>query len=108
MKLRCSNGAVLEELSADYKVVSLRPLLHWSRGGNFLGAIQSPSQGKQMSLPRLLRREFFGAAAPMFLAPFNKLAAAEKNPLKIRDVRTMTIQGPTRTYLFVKVVADDG
>jgi len=61
-----------------------------------------------MSLPRLLRREFFGAAAPMFLAPFNQLAAAEKNPLKIRDVRTMTIQGPTRTYLLVKVVADDG
>src|ERR1035441_2505158 len=27
---------------------------------------------------------------------------------KIRDVRTMTLQGPSRSYLLMKVLADDG
>jgi L-alanine-DL-glutamate epimerase-like enolase superfamily enzyme len=46
-------------------------------------------------------------AAP-FLVNYHQLAAAEKKQLKIRDVRTMTVQGPSRTYVLVKVVADDG
>jgi L-alanine-DL-glutamate epimerase-like enolase superfamily enzyme len=36
------------------------------------------------------------------------MAATERNRLKIRDLRTMTVQGPSRTYSLVKVVADDG
>jgi L-alanine-DL-glutamate epimerase-like enolase superfamily enzyme len=47
------------------------------------------------------RRTFLAAAA-------FPLAAAERKRLKIRDVRTMTLQGPSRTYLLVKVLADDG
>lgn len=62
-----------------------------------------------MASSRLSRRTFLGAAAAApFLASYHKLAAAVKNQLKIRDVRTMTLQGPSRTYLLVKVVADDG
>ena len=62
-----------------------------------------------MSLHRQSRRAFVGtAAASTFWAGYHKLAAAEKNQLKIRDVRTVTIQGPSRTYLLVKVVADNG
>jgi L-alanine-DL-glutamate epimerase-like enolase superfamily enzyme len=57
----------------------------------------------------LSRRTFLGAAgASSFLIHFHKLAAAEKKQLKIRDLRTLTIQGPSRTYVLVKVVADDG
>ena len=57
----------------------------------------------------LSRRAFLGAAgACPFLIHFHKLAAAEKKQLKIRDLQTMTIQGPSRTYLLVKVIADDG
>jgi L-alanine-DL-glutamate epimerase-like enolase superfamily enzyme len=40
------------------------------------------------------------AAAPLF--------AAESKQIRIRDLRTMTLQGPSRTYVLVKVVADDG
>jgi len=62
-----------------------------------------------MSIGHLSRRKFLGAAAAApFLTYFHKLAAAEKKKLKIRDLRTMTIQGPSRTYVLVKVVADDG
>ena len=62
-----------------------------------------------MNVPRLSRRAFFGAAAaPLVPATYQKLAAAERNRLKIRDLQTMTIQGASRTYLLVKVVADDG
>src|ERR1700675_210108 len=60
----------------------------------------------------LSRRAFLGAAgvagAAPFLINYHQLAAAEKKQLKIRDLRTMTIQGPSRTYVLVKVVADDG
>ena len=57
----------------------------------------------------LSRRKFLAsAAAAPLLANYARLIAAEKNKLKIRDVRTMTIQGPSRTYVLVKVVADDG
>ena len=55
------------------------------------------------------RRAFLGvgAAAP-FLARYQQLAAAETQHLKIRDVRTVTLQGASRTYVLVKVVADYG
>lgn len=57
----------------------------------------------------LSRRKFLStAAAASLLADYQRLAAAEKNKLKIRDVQTMTIKGPSRTYVLVKVVADDG
>jgi len=46
--------------------------------------------------------------AASFLAGYYRLAAAQSRQLKIRDVRTMTVQGPSRTYVLVKVVADDG
>ncbi len=62
-----------------------------------------------MTSGRLSRRGFLGAAAAApFLIDYHRVAAAEKNQLKIRDVRTMTIQGPSRTYVLVKVIADDG
>jgi L-alanine-DL-glutamate epimerase-like enolase superfamily enzyme len=57
----------------------------------------------------LSRRGFLSttAAAP-FLTGYRQLAAAAKKQFKIRDLRTMTIQGPSRSYVLVKVVADDG
>lgn len=61
-----------------------------------------------MTLPRLSRRSFLGAGAAVSLLPASRLAAAEEKQLKIRDLRTMTVQGPSRTYVLVKVVADDG
>jgi L-alanine-DL-glutamate epimerase-like enolase superfamily enzyme len=61
-----------------------------------------------MTLPRLSRRSFLGAGAAASFLPVSQLAAAEKKQLKIRDLRTMTVQGPSRTYVLVKVVADDG
>ncbi|HTA71961.1 MAG TPA: mandelate racemase/muconate lactonizing enzyme family protein [Bryobacteraceae bacterium] len=60
----------------------------------------------------LSRRTFLSTAGAAGAAPFlinyHQLAAAEKKQLKIRDIRTMTVQGPSRTYLLIKVVADDG
>lgn len=54
------------------------------------------------------RRTFLGAlAAPAFLLRYHELAAAEKKRCKIRDIQTMTLSGP-RTYVYVKVVSDDG
>ena len=51
----------------------------------------------------LSRRAFLGAAAL-----FPQLAAAQAKQLKIRDLRTLTIQGASRTYVLVKVEAGDG
>jgi len=61
-----------------------------------------------MILPRVSRRSFLGAGAAASLLPVSRLAAAEKKQFTIRDLRTMTLQGPSRTYVLVKVVADDG
>ncbi len=56
----------------------------------------------------LSRRKFLGLAATIpFLARYHELAAAEKDHLKIRDVKIMMLQGP-RSYTLVKIVADDG
>lgn len=38
---------------------------------------------------------------------FQRLAAAERSRYKIRDVQTMVLKGP-RTYVLVKIVADNG
>ena len=51
------------------------------------------------------RRQFL-ATAPWLVA-YHRLAAADKGQLRIRDLQTMTLQGD-RTYLLVKVIADDG
>src|SRR5215472_8145415 len=54
------------------------------------------------------RRAFLGvSAAASFLFNYRRLVAAELKRLKIRDVRTMLMQGQ-RTYTLVKIVADDG
>jgi len=61
-----------------------------------------------MSVTTLSRRQFFQCATlTPFLARYHLLAAPEKKRLKIRDVQTMLLQG-ARTYLFVKIVSDDG
>ena len=55
------------------------------------------------------RRRFLGAAAAApFLTRFHQLAAAERKRSKIRDVQTMTIQGQSRTYVYVRILSDDG
>jgi L-alanine-DL-glutamate epimerase-like enolase superfamily enzyme len=51
------------------------------------------------------RRRFLSSFAAL---PLVALAAPEKGRRKISDVRTMTLKGPSRTYVLVKVVADDG
>src|SRR5437879_2666981 len=57
----------------------------------------------------LSRREFIGAAAAAsWLTRYHQLAAAERKRVKIRDVQTMTMQGASRTYVYVKVTSDDG
>src|SRR5947207_971908 len=57
----------------------------------------------------LSRRQFMGAAAAgTFLTEYFRLAAAERKRVKIRDVQTMTMQGPSRTYVLVRIVSDDG
>ncbi|MEP7367636.1 MAG: mandelate racemase/muconate lactonizing enzyme family protein [Acidobacteriota bacterium] len=54
------------------------------------------------------RRQFLAAAtAAPFLNHFHALAAGEKGRVKIRDVQTMTLQGG-RTYVLVKIIADNG
>jgi L-alanine-DL-glutamate epimerase-like enolase superfamily enzyme len=50
------------------------------------------------------RRQFLTLAA----LPFAALAAPEKARHKIQDIRTMTLKGPSRTYVLVKVIADNG
>ena len=62
------------------------------------------------------RRKFLASmvALPVsaFLSPFGRLVAAEKNKVKITDIKTMVLQGPTtqymkgRTHIYVKVETD--
>ena len=60
-------------------------------------------------MKNLTRRSFLGTAALASVLPqYSQLAAAEENQRKIRDLQTMTIQGPDRNYCLVKVTADDG
>ena len=51
------------------------------------------------------RRQFLSSLAGL---PLIALAAAEKARRKIRDIQTVTLKGPSRTYVLVKVIADDG
>jgi len=51
------------------------------------------------------RRRFLSSLAGL---PLIALAAAEKARRKIRDIQTVTLKGPSRTYVLVKVIADDG
>lgn len=57
------------------------------------------------------RRSFLataaGLSAPAWLVNFNQLAAAERNQVKITDIKTMMLQGP-RTYTLVKIDTDAG
>jgi len=55
----------------------------------------------------LNRRSFLAAAAAPFFVRFQQLAAAERKRFRIRDIRTMIIQGQSRNYVLVKVVSDD-
>jgi L-alanine-DL-glutamate epimerase-like enolase superfamily enzyme len=60
-------------------------------------------------MTRLSRRSFLGAGALASVLPhYSPLAAAETKQRKTRDIQTITLQGPSRTYLLVKVIADDG
>jgi L-alanine-DL-glutamate epimerase-like enolase superfamily enzyme len=62
-----------------------------------------------MKTHALSRRRLLGVAATSpFLASFHRLAAAERKRVKIRDVQTMTMQGASRTYVYVRIVSDDG
>jgi hypothetical protein len=48
-------------------------------------------------------------AARLGLGALSSLAdAAERVRVKISDVQTMEMQGPVRTYIFVKIIADNG
>ena len=50
-----------------------------------------------------------GAGALSAVLPhYSQLAAAERRQRRIRDLQTMTLQGPSRTYTLVKVTVDDG
>jgi L-alanine-DL-glutamate epimerase-like enolase superfamily enzyme len=50
-----------------------------------------------------------GAGALSTVLPhYSQMAAAERKQRKIRDLQTLTLQGPSRTYTLVKVTADDG
>lgn len=59
-------------------------------------------------MTRVSRRCFlqWAAGAP-FLANYHAMAAPEKGRVKIRDVKTMILQGP-RTYTLIKVETDAG
>src|SRR5580658_7286549 len=63
---------------------------------------------RQVRRAGLSRRAFLGLAATPFLARYHQLIAAERKRFKIRDVRTMVLQGSSRTYTLVQVVSDDG
>src|SRR5439155_1988837 len=56
----------------------------------------------------LSRRGFLAAAGIPLLGAYGRLAAAERKRFKIRDLQTMTMQGASRTYVLVRVIADDG
>jgi L-alanine-DL-glutamate epimerase-like enolase superfamily enzyme len=62
-----------------------------------------------MKTHALSRRHFLGAAAAVpFLTRYHQLIAAERKRFKIRDVQTVTMQGASRTYVYVRILTDDG
>ena len=64
------------------------------------------------------RRKFIASIAAIsasaFLSPFDRLVAADTRKVKITDIKTMVLQGPTtpymkaRTHIYVKVETDAG
>ena len=66
-------------------------------------------QGQRWSRREMLRMGSTSLlAAGAALGPFASLAAAERVRVKIRDIQTMELQGPVRTYVFVRILTDDG
>ena len=55
----------------------------------------------------LSRRQLLAGSAS-FLAAYHARAETAKGKTKIRDIRTMVVQGPDRNYVFVKVISDAG
>ena len=53
-------------------------------------------------------------SASAFLSPFDRLVAADTRKVKITEIKTMVLQGPTtpymkgRTHIYVKVETDAG
>ncbi|MBK9169425.1 MAG: mandelate racemase/muconate lactonizing enzyme family protein [Bryobacterales bacterium] len=56
---------------------------------------------------RFLKTMLAGLPAASFLTKYELMAAPEKGRVRIRDVKTMILQGP-RTYTLVKVETDSG
>lgn len=60
----------------------------------------------------LSRRDFLKhsatAAGCAWLSQYHAMAAPEKGRYKVRDIKTMVMQGPDRNYTLCKVIADDG
>ncbi len=57
----------------------------------------------------LTRRGLLRAAAALpLLGACGRLAGSERKRVKVRDLQTMTMQGASRTYVLVRVTADDG
>ncbi len=48
-----------------------------------------------------------GASIPAWLAGYHRLSAADRNKVKITDIKTMMLQGP-RTYTLVRIDTDAG
>lgn len=62
-------------------------------------------------MDRSSRRSFLaslaGSSVPAWLASYRALSAADRNKVKITDIKTMILQGP-RTYTLVRVDTDAG
>ncbi len=61
-----------------------------------------------MTSRRDFLRQSAGLAAGGWLAQYHAMAAPEKGRSKVRDIKTMVMQGPDRNYTLCKVIADDG
>jgi L-alanine-DL-glutamate epimerase-like enolase superfamily enzyme len=60
-----------------------------------------------MKNQNLSRRQMLTGAAS-FLTAYHARADTAKGKTKIRDIKTMVMQGPDRNYTFVKVISDAG
>ena len=55
-----------------------------------------------------MTRRHFLAGSATFLAAYHARAEGAKSKTKIRDLQTVTMQGPDRNYVFVKIISDAG
>ena len=55
-----------------------------------------------------MTRRHFLAGSATFLAAYHARAEGAKGKTKIRDLQTVTMQGPDRNYVFVKIISDAG